>query len=60
MDSSSFQPNCHFTPENTMSLAGLGSLGGLGFRDLQAEGSCLAAGSLMNFFYMRRGQGLEK
>lgn len=57
VDSSSFQPNCHLASVDSMSLAGLGWLGCLGFRDFQAEARCLAVGSLMSFVYRRRGQG---
>lgn len=42
-----------------MSLAGLGQLGGLGFRDLGAETRFLAIWSLVSFVYVRKGSGVE-
>lgn len=38
-----------FAPKNRMSLAGLGWLGGPGFRDPQAEARCLATGESPEF-----------
>lgn len=41
-----------------MSLAGLGQLGGPGFRDLGAEARFLAIWSLVSFVYVRKGSGV--